>query len=100
MTEPKSLDTFMNDPMEFFDHSITKMHTIDRAELEALQRSAMTLRFSQHRESIEMLRNLADRLDIQAVKDFDDITPLFFAHTAFKSYPSALHDNKRFDLLT
>lgn len=96
----KTLDTFMNDPIAHFDASITKMHTLPRAELEAMQREAMSRRFTDHRESIEMVRNLADRLEIKEVKDFDDIVPLFFAHTAFKSYPASLLDNKRFDLMT
>jgi hypothetical protein len=99
MTE-KTLDTFMNDPIGYFDSSITKMHTLPRAELEPLQREAMARRFGEHREGIEMVRNLADRLGIEQVKEFDDIAPLFFAHTAFKSYPAALLDNKRFDLMT
>jgi hypothetical protein len=96
----KTIDLFMNDPIEYFDSSITKMHTIPRAELVALQRDAMSRRFSEHRTSIEMVRNLADRLGIEEVKDFDDVVPLFFAHTAFKSYPAALLDKKRFDLMT
>ncbi len=95
-----SLDTFMNDPIAYFDGSITKMHMIPRAELEALQREAMRVRFGQHVEGIEMVRNLAKRLGIAEVKEFDDLPPLFFAHTAFKSYPASLLDNKRFDLMT
>jgi hypothetical protein len=95
-----SVETFMNDPIAFFDQSITKMHQIPRAELEMLQREAMARRFAAHRESIEMVRNLADRLSIKEVREFDDIVPLFFAHTAFKSYPAALLDKKRFDLMT
>ena len=100
MSEAKTLDQFMNDPMEYFDHSITKMHTLPRDQLEALQRQALRVRFAQHRESIEMLRNLADRLDVKEVREFDDLPPLFFAHTAFKSYPASLLDKKRFDLMT
>jgi hypothetical protein len=46
------------------------------------------------------VRNLADRLGIKQVREFDDIVPLFFAHTAFKSYPASLLDKKRFDLMT
>ena len=95
-----SVETFMNDPIAFFDRSITKMHQIPRDELELLQREAMARRFAAHRESIEMVRNLADRLGIKQVREFDDIVPLFFAHTAFKSYPAALIDKKRFDLMT
>ncbi len=95
-----SIDTFMNDPIKFFDRSITKMHQIPRDELELLQREAMARRFADHRANIEMVRNLADRLGIKEVREFDDIVPLFFAHTAFKSYPAALLDKKRFDLMT
>ncbi len=96
----KSVETFMSDPIGYFDGSITKMHTIPQPELEAIQRDAMRRRFAAHRESIEMLRNLADRLDVKEVREFDDVAPLFFPHTAYKSYPAALLDKKRFDLMT
>ena len=100
MALEKNLDSFMNDPIGYFDASITKMHEIPRDELEALQRGAMKHRFADHRDNIEIVRSLADRLDIKDVREFNDITPLLFAHTAFKSYPAALLDNKRFDLMT
>src|SRR5215470_16129533 len=100
MQSERSLATFMDDPMAYFDHSVTQMHSIPRPELEALQRAAMARRFEQHRQSIEMLRNLADRLGIHELRDFNDVVPLFFAHTAFKSYPASLLDRKRFDLMT
>jgi hypothetical protein len=74
----KDVDTFRSDPIGYFDGSITKMHTIPPAELEALQREAMRRRFAEHRASIEMLRNLADRLDVKEVREFDDVAPLFF----------------------
>ncbi|MDT5100555.1 MAG: hypothetical protein QOC76_4292 [Mycobacterium sp.] len=95
-----SVRDFMDDPIGFFGESLTQMHSIPRAELEELQRKAMGIRFQQHRESIEMLRKLADRLDITELSDLNDVVPLFFSHTAFKSYPAALIDNKRFDLMT
>jgi hypothetical protein len=91
---------FMDDPIDFFGRSFTRMHTIPRAGLEELQRQAMGIRFQQHRRSVEMLRKLADRLGISELKEFNDVVPLFFAHTAFKSYPPALIDRKRFDLMT
>ena len=90
----------MDDPINFFGQSYTQMHSIDRDELESLQRQAMAIRFQQHYQSIEMLRKLADRLGITAVDEFNDVVPLFFSHTAFKSYPAALIDKKRFDLMT
>jgi len=90
----------MSDPIGFFDQSITKMHMISRQDLADLQRTGLAIRFREHYKSIEILRNLADRLGITEVKDFGDVVPLLFPHTAFKSYPPLLLDKKRFDLLT
>ncbi|MCW2794995.1 hypothetical protein [Nocardioides sp.] len=100
MRVTQSVEQFMNDPIAFFGESLTQMHSIPRDELEELQRQAMGIRFKEHRESIEILRKLTDRLTITELNEFDDVVPLLFSHTAFKSYPAALIDNKRFDLMT
>jgi hypothetical protein len=100
MDDPINLTQFMDDPINFFGRSYTQMHTIGRPELEELQRQAMGIRFRQHHESIEILRKLADRLEIKALAEFKDVVPLLFSHTAFKSYPAVLIDKKRFDLMT
>ena len=84
----RSVTEFMDDPINFFGQSYTQMHSIRRAELEELQRQAMGIRFQQHHQSIEMLRKLADRLGITELNEFNDVVPLLFSHTAFKSYPS------------
>ena len=96
----QSVTEFMNDPINFFDQSYTQMHSIDRDELQELQRQAMGIRFREHHQSIEMLRKLADRLGVAELREFNDVVPLMFSHTAFKSYPAVLVDNKRFDLMT
>src|SRR5262245_65273665 len=90
----------MDDPIGYFDGSVTKMHSIPRDELTRLQRAAMAARFTQQRPRIEIVRKLADRLGITTLADFDDVVPLLFPHTVFKSYPAALLDGKRFDLMT
>ncbi|MDT7760430.1 MAG: hypothetical protein QOH27_6328, partial [Mycobacterium sp.] len=103
MTTKQSMVTveqFMDDPIAYFGESLTQMHSIPRDELEELQRQAMAIRFDQHRQSIELVGKLADRLGVTALDEFNDVVPLFFSHTAFKSYPAALVDNKRFDLMT
>jgi hypothetical protein len=100
MDDPINLTQFMDDPINFFGRSYTQMHTIGRPELEELQRQAIGIRFRQHHESIEILRKLADRLEVKALAEFNDVVPLLFSHTAFKSYPAALIDKKRFDLMT
>jgi hypothetical protein len=65
----------MTDPIEFFEQSITKMHTIARDELESLQRTAMSMRFKEHYESIEILRNLADRQSSPCVPGWQAAPP-------------------------
>lgn len=95
-----SVRQFMDDPINFFGQSYTRMHSVPRAELEELQRRAMRIRFAQHRQSIGIVRKLADRLGIGDVADFDDVVPMLLPHTAYKAYPAVLIDNKRFDLLT
>src|SRR6202021_1639713 len=99
-TAARPVTEFMNDPINFFGQSYTQMHSIGRDELEGLQRAAMSIRFQEHYQRIEMLRKLADRLGITALNDFNDVVPLMFSHTAFKSYPAALVDKKRFHLMT
>ena len=96
----QSVQTFMNSPLTYFGESITPMHSIAREELAELQREAMIRRFAEHRQSIEMVGKLADRLGVSAVDKFDDIVPLMFSHTAYKAYPPALIDNNRWDLMT
>ena len=99
-TAARPVSEFMNDPIGFFGQSYTRMHSVDRHELEGLQREAMGIRFREHYDTIEMLRKLADRLGITALDEFNDVAPLMFSHTAFKSYPAVLIDKKRFDLMT
>jgi acyl-protein synthetase LuxE len=96
----KTVEQFMDDPISFFGHSLTQMHSIPRDVLEDLQRQAMSIRFHEHVQNIEIVRKLANRLGITELTEFNDVVPLLFSHTAFKSYPSALIDSKRFDLMT
>jgi len=96
----RTVEQFMDDPIAFFGESLTHMHSIARDELEELHRQAMGIRFQQHVQSIEMVGKLAGRLGVTELREFNDVVPLMFSHTAFKSYPAALIDNKRFDLMT
>ncbi len=71
MSQAKTVETFMNDPIGFFDESVTGMHSIPRFDLEALQRKATSLRFAEQRDGIDMVRKLADRLEIAELTEFD-----------------------------
>ena len=90
----------MHDPTEWFGRSLTKMHSIERKELDDMLREAMAIRFADHKESIEAVGKAAKRTGVTELRDFDDVVPLMFSHAAYKSYPAALLDRKRYDLLT
>jgi hypothetical protein len=91
---------FMADPTEYFGRSLTAMHSMPRKEQDDLLREAMALRFADHRRSIAAVGSAAERAGVTELREFDDVVPLLFAHAAYKSYPAALLDRKRYDLLT
>jgi len=88
-----------NDPFEFFHGSVNHMGSIERDEMLSLQRTALQVRFDDLRNRIPMLKKLADEQDINEIRDFDDVVPLLFEHTMYKSYPAALLQKGRFTLI-
>lgn len=100
MRDSDDVHRFMADPTEWFGRSLTAMHSMPRKQQDDLLREAMALRFADHRESIEAVGRAADRAQITELREFDDVVPLLFAHAAYKSYPAALLDRKRYDQLT
>jgi hypothetical protein len=93
-------EVFMYDPPAFFDRSYTKQHSIARDRMEELQLAALTLRFHQGLEQVAMVSKLAGRQRITQINEFDDIVPLLFEHTMYKSYPLSLLERQQFDKLT
>jgi hypothetical protein len=90
----------IEDPLTFFDMSLTKMQSVPRDLLAELQSAALSMRFEQQRDRIPMLSKLADRQGIARVSEVDDVLPLLFEHTIYKSYPSYLLEKGQFDRLT
>ena len=93
-------EVFMYDPPAFFDRSYTKQHSIARDRMEELQLAALALRFNQGLEQVAMVSKLAGRQRITQVSEFDDVVPLLFEHTMYKSYPLSLLERQQFDKLT
>jgi len=96
----EAASAFIADPLAFFDMSFTKMQSVPRSLLEELQREALSLRFEQQRERIPTLSKLADRQGITRINEFDEVLPLLFQHTMYKSYPTFLLEHSQFDKLT
>lgn len=68
-----------------------------REELEPLWIDAINERFQQCRGRIRILDQLADKAGIDEVSSLDDVIPLLFAHTAYKSYPETFVDRGQWD---
>jgi hypothetical protein len=99
-TEPSSAGRFLSDPVGFFGESKTAMHSVDRDRLRELQRAALVVRFGQQVARVPMVAKLAARQGIEEINAVEDVVPLLFEHTMYKSYPMALLERQRFDLLT
>lgn len=53
--------------------------------------------FQQRRDQIPLLAQRAEDAGIRRIRDFADLVPLLFAHTAYKSYPMSFYENGRWD---
>lgn len=85
---------------EFFGRNYTRMHTIPWEDLSNLHLHALQYRFEQLRDSVPMLKKMADSAKVESIDSVDDVVPILFDHTTYKSYPSVLLDQGRFDQLT
>jgi hypothetical protein len=86
----------LNEPAALANYSIHAWTHIPRAEIDALQLAALKQRFAELRDRIPMLKKLADAQGIDRVEQFDDVVPLLFEHTVYKSYPPSLLEKRNF----
>jgi hypothetical protein len=91
---------WMEDPYGAFGMSNTAVHSVPRAEAEAVQLAALNLRLAQRRTQIPVLAKLADGQGIGAVDTLDAGASLLFTHDIYKSYPTTLLTKQRFKDLT
>lgn len=89
-TLEREAERWMNDPYEHFGYHNTKIHSLPREEVEAVQLAAMNLRLAERREQVQMLKKLADGQGIDAIGSLEDMAPLLMPHDIYKSYPVSL----------
>jgi hypothetical protein len=70
---------------------------IEDGKLEGLWIEAADERLRTQRTKIPVLDRLASEVGTSRIQSLDDLVPLLFAHTAYKSYPRSLLDRKRWD---
>ncbi|HWF53132.1 MAG TPA: hypothetical protein VG223_00830 [Solirubrobacteraceae bacterium] len=91
---------FADSPAEYFGHSWHAMQHVPPDELRQLQRAALRLRFGELRDRVPTLTRMADEAGISEIDELDEIVPLLFQHSVYKSYPASLLLNNRFAELT
>src|SRR5205085_5992482 len=65
-----------------------------------LQRAAVKRRFGRLRGNLPMLDKLADSQGINDIDAVEDLVPLLFGQSMYKSYPPSLLEKGRYDQLT
>lgn len=68
-------------------------------EIKELQLEAARETFTAHRERVPLLRTRAAETGVEEVTGLDDLVPLLFSHTSYKSYPVSLITIGRWDRL-
>ncbi len=96
----REAEGWMNDPYEHFGYHNTRIHTLPREEVEAVQLAAMNLRLQERRSQIKTLEKLADGQGITQLNSIDDMAALLMPHDIYKSYPVSLLAKQRFDQIS
>ncbi|MFS0736610.1 hypothetical protein ABC347_06135 [Sphingomonas sp. 1P06PA] len=69
------------------------------SELDPMRLAAAQELFAERRSQISLLARRADDAGIDVIRSFDDIVPLLFAHTVYKSYPPQFFAKGRWDAM-
>jgi hypothetical protein len=69
------------------------------AALRAMQIAALDERFQERKDSIKLLGHRAREAKIEAIRSLEDMVPLLFPHTAYKSYPESFLIEQKWDRL-
>ncbi len=70
-----------------------------RTDLEPLWLQAANERLARQRDTIPVLKKLADEVGLDRIERLDDLIPLLFAHSNYKSYPESFIARGRWDLM-
>jgi hypothetical protein len=93
-------ERLLADPTSFHDARYDDAFRLTREQIERLHLEGARKRFRELRPAISVLDRLAREQGIDAIDTIDDVAPLLFPHTVYKSYPISYLERARFDKLT
>lgn len=91
---------FADSPATYFDGSWHAMQHVETARLQALQLEALRLRFEDLHRQIPALAALTAGKKVTSIEAAEDVVPLLFEPSAYKSYPDSLLIKNNFTALT
>jgi hypothetical protein len=92
--------TFADDPAGYFGERPAAMHLLPREEQEERQLEALRARFGAMRDAIPPLKALADAARLTGIDALEDVVPILFPHSYYKSFPQQWVHEGRHALLT
>lgn len=95
-TIQEQVELLLNDPTALAEHDLQRWQHLPVEQIEAVQLAALKHRFSEMRGRVAVLTKLADAEGIEHLEQLDDVVPLLFEHTMFKSYPPSLLEKNNF----
>jgi len=93
-------EQLLADPTSFHSLPYDEGFKLSREQIERLHLEGSRNRFAQLRPRLSVLDKLAREQGIDGIETIDDVAPLLFAHTIYKSYPISYLERNRFDKLT
>ncbi|MDB6060345.1 MAG: hypothetical protein JWM78_448 [Verrucomicrobiaceae bacterium] len=90
----------LDDPTDFHNAVYCDGFKLTRAQIDTVQLEGVRKRFGELRPQIAMLDKLATEQSVAAIDTINDIVPVLFPHTFYKSYPLSYLEKSRFDKLT
>ena len=70
------------------------------AEMREVQIAALNERFHERKDCLKLLGHRAEEAGTTEIRSVEDMVPLLFPHTAYKSYPESFLMDEKWDRLT
>lgn len=87
-------------PERLWELNPTQAYSIAAEDLHHIQLAGLRKRFEELSRSIPMVSRLAHEQGVEAISQIDDMAPMLFKHSVYKSYPLSFIEKNRFDQLT
>ena len=93
-------DRLLQDPLNFFNACYDEGFRLTPQQIETIHLEGSRRRFAELRPNVPVLDKLAGEQGISEITRLNDVAPLLFPHTVYKSYPMSYLEKSRFDKLT